>query len=279
MLGQHPEAYGFPELNLFVKERIDEMIEFMSGYKQIQLHGLLRTVAHLFAGEQTLLSLEMARRWLMPRMSSTTESVYKELCAKVAPLRAIDKSPAYSQHREILRRVDQAFPDAYYLHLVRNPRTQGESIMNVAHGVMAVLANSIDYETDPPTIDPQISWLDVQENILSYLETVPQERQLCLRGEEVLSDPEQYLKRICRWLGMADDDRAVAAMLHPEDSPFACLGPLGAHLGNDINFLQSPAFRPGKVKCPPLEGPLPWRKDGAGFGESTLGRAHAFGYE
>jgi hypothetical protein len=279
MLGQHPEAYGFPELNLFLKERIDELIEFMSGYKQIQLHGLLRTVAHLYSGEQSLLSLEMARRWLMPRMQSTTVDVYKELCERIAPLRGIDKSPAYSQHRITLMRIGEAFPDAYYLHLVRNPRTQGESIMNVAHGVMAVLSNSIDYSTDPPTVDPQISWQEVQETILAYLENIPEDRKLCLRGEAVLSDPEPYLRRICRWLGMADDDRAVTAMLHPEDSPFACLGPLGAHLGNDINFLQSPALRRGTVRCPSLEGPLPWRRDGRGFSDSVLGLARTLGYD
>lgn len=70
----------------------------------------------------------------------------------------------------------------------------------------------------------------------------------------------------------------MTAMLHPEDSPYACLGPFGAHLGNDINFLRSPAFRPGGVASPGLTGPLPWRRDGHGFRDEVLALARTLGY-
>jgi len=36
--------------------------------------------------------------------------------------------------------------------------------MKIADGVMAIMANSIDYTTDPPTVDPQISWYTMQKN-------------------------------------------------------------------------------------------------------------------
>ena len=68
------------------------------------------------------------------------------------PLVVVDKSPAYAMDGENLLRMDKAVPEARYLHLLRHPRGQGESIMNVAKGAMAVLANSIDYATRPPVI-------------------------------------------------------------------------------------------------------------------------------
>jgi hypothetical protein len=68
-------------------------------------------------------------------------------------------------------------------------------------------------------------------------------------------------------------------MLHPEDSPYASLGPLGAHLGNDINFLRSPALRDGEIRYSTLEGPLPWRSDGKGFSKDVLDMARTLGYE
>jgi hypothetical protein len=279
MLGQHPQAYGVPELNLFLADTLEDLIDAMSGYKQIQLHGLLRTVAHLSCGEQTLLSLGAARRWMIPRLKRSTGEVYRELCHKIRPLRIVDKSPAYSEKPETLERLHAALPEAYYLHLVRNPRTQGESIMKVGNGIMAIMVNSIDYETDPPTIDPQLSWLEVQRNILSLLEGVPDERKMRLRGEDVLNDREAYLGRICRWLGIDDGPRAMKAMQHPEDSPFASLGPLGAHLGNDINFLRSPALREGTIRCPALDGPLSWRPDGKGLNDEVLAMARELDYE
>jgi len=80
-----------------------------------------------------------------------------------------------------------------------------------------------------------------------------------------MSDPPEYLGRICRWLDLRDDAGAIEQMMHPERSPFACFGPLDALFGNDPNFLSGPTFRPHKVKVPPLDQPAPWREDGAGL--------------
>jgi Sulfotransferase family len=279
MIGQNPDAYGVPELNLFTAETMDDFVAECGGYKQIQLHGLLRTVAQLCAGEQSLNSVEMARRWLARRLKRTTSDVYRELCDMVAPLRIVDKSPPYSHKRSTLDTIYATFPQARFIHLVRNPRAQGESMMEVANGLMAVLVNSIDYGTTPPTIDPQISWVEVQRTILDFLQTVPPRQSMRLRGEDALQHPEEKLAEIARWAGLADDNLAVEAMMHPERSPYASLGPFGAHLGNDINFLRSPAYRPGAVRNPALHGPLPWRPDGASLREEAVELARSFGYE
>lgn len=279
MLGQNPDAYGVPELNLFIADNLKSLIEELGGYRQIQLHGLLRTVSHLYSGEQTLKSMEMARRWIFTRIDQGTDQVYRELCEKVAPLHIVDKSPVYSLHPEYMERINHAFPDAYYLHLLRHPRTQGDSIMRVAKGLMAMLANSIDYSTETPTVDPQISWCNIQKNIINFLGKIPEDRKLQMQGEKVLNEREDSLRKIAQWLGIAYDEDAIEAMLHPEDSPYASLGPLGAHLGNDINFLRSPALRDGEIRYSTLEGPLQWRSDGKGFTDEVIEMARAFGYQ
>ncbi len=168
MVGQHPEIYGVPELNLFVAETLEEYIDTFSGYRQIQQHGLLRVVSQLYAGEQNMISVDMARRWMMLRRTWNISDVYKELCQKVSPLRIADKSPVYGSSIDTLKRIQDAFPDACYLHLLRHPVTQGQSILNIAKGIMAMLADSIDYSTDPPTIDPQIMWYEMQKTILEF---------------------------------------------------------------------------------------------------------------
>ena len=278
MLGQHPEVYGVPELNLFVVDTLDEFIDTFGGYRQIQQHGLLRTVAQLYAGEQNIITVDMARRWMMRRHTWKVSDIYKELCQKVSPLRIADKSPVYGGSVEIMKRIEDAFPDANYLHLLRHPITQGQSILNIAKGIMAIMADSIDYSTDPPTVDPQIMWYDMQNNILNFLEDIPEQRKMTMRGEDFLNEKDIYLKKICNWLGIADDESAMEAMMHPEDSPFACLGPIGAHLGNDINFLESPKLRPGKISSPELTIPLPWRADNQPLQDSVIKLARDFGY-
>lgn len=280
MLGQNPAAYGLPEMNLFLADTLQELVgELAGGYRQIQLHGLLRTVAQLYGGEQSMNSIDLARRWLMPRLGASTGDVYREIGAKIAPLVFIDKSPSYGLKRSNLERLASAFPEARYLHLLRHPLTQGESIMKIAGGLMVILADSIDYDAEPPVIDPQIIWHDMQNTILDFLETIPAERQMRFRGEDVLAEPTVFLPAICEWLEMPADADAVNRMMHPEDSPFATLGPLGAHLGNDPNFLRSAALRSSKARLGTLDVELPWRNDGARFRKEVIEMANRMGYE
>lgn len=168
MLGQHPQAYAVPELNLFAQEKLEDLINTMKGLYRFKLHGLLRTVAQLYTGEQSLITIEMANRWVLKHADRSTGEIYHQLCAKVAPRIIIDKSPLYGTRIECLNRIIQNFPNAYFLHLVRHPRTQGNSIMNIDDGKMAILSKSIDYSTNPPTIDPQYLWLRMQRNILGF---------------------------------------------------------------------------------------------------------------
>lgn len=279
MLGQHPSHYGMPELNLFLADTLGELIEHTRGEKHFMLHGLLRAVAQLYAGEQTLVSLDLVRRWIGKRLRTTTADIYRELEDKVGELAIIDKSPVYVSRPEILERLWKAYPAAHFLHLVRHPLTQGQSMMKAGDGAMAKMARSYDTSTRPPVLDPQIAWLRNQRLILDFLRRVPAERQMTVRGEDVLSDPQQYLPAICAWLGRGCDAVALEAMLHPEDSPFACLGPLGANLGNDVEFLKSPAFRARPVAPGSLQGPLPWRPDGKPFTPEVVDLARHFGYE
>lgn len=278
MLGQHPAAYGLPELNLFATDTLRELVERMSGYRQINLHGLLRVAAELSCGEQSLPAIDSAKRWVFRRLDRSTAEIYWEISEKIKPLRPIDKSPLYTLHMTSLLRIHEAYPDAYYIHLIRHPATQGRSIMNVAGGAMAILTNSIDYTTRPPTIDPQIQWFQVQRNILRFLEKIPEERKVRLRGEDILNDLRGQLSVLCERIGLPVYPAAIEAMMHPEDSPYAQLGPVGAHLGNDVNFLRSPQVRIGRIETGSLDGPLSWRSDGGGFKEAVKELARSFGY-
>jgi len=294
MLGQHPEAYGVPELNLFLAETLQQLLEELKGQSR-KMHGPLRTIAQLYSGEQTMLSIAMARRWILNRTHCSTGEVYLEFCSKVAPLRIIDKSPAYALDIQNLNRIQKVFPQAHYLHLVRHPRPQGESMMKLApqlrqqkqlkrslvgkiDSVSPTLLNCIDNSTDPPTIDYQYLWYRMQKRILDFLSTVPSEQQMRLRGEDVLNNPRLYFEKISRWLGLSWNESAFEAMLHPEDSPYACFGPYGANLGNDPNFLRSPKFRQKLVVSSTLDGSLPWRKDNGGFLPAVIKLAQELGY-
>lgn len=281
MLGQHPQAFGLPELCLFNAYTLKEMWvrdtdELGDDVKARQ--GLLRAVAEIYAGEQNRAAITMALHWAAAREEWTTADVYRELVAKIHPLIAVEKSPAYTIALDRMLAMNDAFPDARYLHLVRHPVGQCKSVMSMNEGAFALYVNSIDFLPDRAIVEPQFAWHDLNINILNFLEIVPPERKMRIRGEDIMSDPPRHLAEICRWLGIRDDAEAVEEMMHPERSPFACFGPISALFGNDPNFLRGPTFRPHKVKIPSLDGPVPWRDDGRGLHPRVVALARELGY-
>lgn len=285
MLGQHPQMYGLPELNLFLADTLQDLWMGNTGSRSqsvfgpLMRHGLLRTVAQLFAGEQTIESVQMARNWIWVRREQSTADVYWELLEHIAPLVPVEKSPAYGAKPEYLERLIATFPNARFLHLLRHPRGQCESVMKVAGGAMARLMDSFDRSGPEPVIDPQIAWHDFHLTIQEFLDQLSPGQYLRLHGEDFLRDTDAALEQVCQWLDLRSDAEALQAMRHPEDSPYACVGPANATLGNDINFLRSPALRPTRVKELSLEGPLSWRPDGQTFFPEVVELAQEYGYQ
>jgi Sulfotransferase family len=281
MLGQHPQAFGLPELCLFNVKRLKDLwvrdSDEMSDDSRAR-QGVLRAVAEIYAGEQSRAAVTMATHWAAAREDWSTADVYQELVAKIDPLVAVEKSPAYTIDIQRMLAIYDAFPNARFLHLVRHPIGMCKSVMSMNDGAFALYVNSLDFLEDRAIVDPQFAWHDLNINILNFLDIVPQEQQMRVRGEDIMSDPRRYLAEICRWLGLRDDEQAVDEMMHPERSPFACFGPITALFGNDPNFLRGPTFRPHEVKVPPLNKPLAWRDDGKGLYPRVIELAREFGY-
>lgn len=282
MLGQHPQAFGLPELCLF---NVDYLVELWQGSKgeisengSMARHGLLRAVAEIYGGEQRTSTVNMARAWCSRREAWPTGKVFQEIVAKIHPLVAVEKSPSYTIAVRRMREMYRTFPDARFLHLVRHPVAQGKSLMAINDGAFTIKVNAFEIGEDYALMEPQVGWHDLNCNILDFLDDVPKEQQLRMRGEDIMAEPEKQLAAIARWAGLRDDPEAVNEMMHPERSPFACFGPITALFGNDPNFLAGPTFRPHKPKIPKLDAPVPWREDGKGLHPKVKDLARFFGY-
>jgi hypothetical protein len=277
MLGQHPQMFGLPEMNLFVAENMWEWWILHDEARRPLAHGLLRAVAQLCFGEQTRGTIEFARQWLRRRLHRTTADVFRELAGMVDSSFVIDKSPFTAFRFEYLDRLHREFPEARFLHLVRHPREQGRSMITLL----------LELGTDPMQLDrwlsagnnPQDVWYFVNRQIRDFLAPLPPAQWMRVRGEDLLATPDAHLQDIAKWLGVRTDDEAIDQMKHPEESPFACFGPPGARLGYDPHFLRNPFFRPKDVEFQSLEGSLDWRRDTLEFSPQVKRLARTFGYE
>lgn len=294
MLGQHPQLYGLPETHLLCEETLGDWFERAARAPWPMAHGLLRAVAQLYFGAQDETTIRMARKWLMARSDLTTEFVFKLLADRVFPLALADKSPSTVDSLEVLQRARAWFPQARFIHLVRHPRGYGESVMKLiksrrqplppSHWLLRVASRPAPHEDaqrrrDPPVLDPQNEWHARNTMICDFLQSVPDDQHLRVRGEDLLREPDETLRQIATWMGLRTDASAIEEMKHPERSHYAFPGPLGARYGNDGLFLQQPALRPGRAAVEDLEAPLAWRHDGQGFSPYVKLLARDFGYK
>lgn len=278
MIGQHPETFGLPELNLFVSDILEGLWSENIDAHQAQTHGLLRTVAHLFAGEQTIAAIAMARRWLTRRMHWPTSWVFQEIQSKAVPFRVVEKSRTNVHDTEALTRIREACPDAFYLHLVRHPLSFGAAVLASPADTRYFARAMMVPGEKQPTMDPQLLWLDIERRIEEFLAPLPRKQQAHLRVEELLADPQGQLRRLARNLGLSTRRTAIDAMLHPELSPFSTMGPVGANLGDERQFLENPSFQPPVPSTTSLEGPVPWLPKRRDFRPEVIERARRHGY-
>ncbi|MBL8250969.1 MAG: sulfotransferase [Candidatus Competibacter sp.] len=253
MLGQHPQAYGLPELNLFLADTLGEVMDRLQTHRPQGLNGLLRTVAELEFQGQTQEAVRRARAWLAHRRAWPIQQVFGFIGSTVGTRMLVEKSPSTALDETRLARARRLFPDAFFLHLTRHPRTTCQSI----HEIQQKTAILAERRTGTPA-NPESLWLRANRNILNFTRRLRPGQTLCLQGELLLAQPELYLPQIAEWLEVRADQDAIDAMLHPERSPYARIGPPNAPFGHDPNFLHNPRFEKRPRRPARLEGPLDW---------------------
>lgn len=294
MLGQHPQLYGLPEVQLFGSPTVAEWWDLCRRATFPMAHGMLRAVAQVHFGEQTEETVRMARGWLWRRASFTTGLVLESLALKVRPLILVEKSPSIVYEQEFMHRAFAMFPHARFIHLTRHPLGHGKSVLKaireaakfgpVPHWLLKLgsfpgqMPSDGEWRGRTAELDPQRGWYILNTNIREFLTNLPDAQKITVRGEDLLTDPDLWLRKLAEWLGVRADAEAVEEMKHPERSPYACYGPPGAHLGNDSYFLQSPALRPERAEPQQLDGPLPWSESGHEFLPEVKQLAAQFGY-
>ncbi|QFT64326.1 sulfotransferase [Roseivivax sp. THAF30] len=282
MIGQHPQIYGLPELNLAHTETLGGVMATLKGPIAPLIAGILRLLAELHEGEQTEDAVVRARSWMMKRAHWTVDRVFQHIQEQVGDRILLEKSPMTVMNVEHMRRRHRIFPRASYLHLTRHPVTTGTSLMSLRETMFAGGAvGGGEAAPGRPARDPENQWRACHENIEAFTAELEPGQCLRVKAELLLSDPEGYLAQICDWLGIDSSPEAIEAMMHPETSPFACLGPPSAKFGNDPNYLKNPALdreRIKKVKAPPLDTPITWRSDGSHIAPETMKLARQFGY-
>ncbi len=108
-----------------------------------------------------------------------------------------DKTPLYMQHLPVLERL---FPDARYVHLIRDGRDAALSFLSVPAGLMT---EGWGHPRDAQGFACQ--WATEVAAARALGARVGSERYLELRYEALVADPETALREVCAFAGLAYD--------------------------------------------------------------------------
>lgn len=281
MLGRHPQVCALPELNLFLGETIDELLEVAGIADGMTLHGLLRAIAQLALGKQTDEAIAQARTVLEQHRSQPVSTLLQQLQTWAGErLLVIPDTQTPLRPMDLLR-LERHAPGARCLHLVRHPYTHGllfhESLRQRLF-VPADYRDHFDHGARPPSIDPQIPWLRCNRNLLEWARERREDEYLLLAYEQLEAAPEAALGKVCAWLGL--DGANLAALRDYQAWPFWHPGPNSAPGGLEIEAYDrvEPKLARAAHEQARLDAPLPWKKNQAQLSPDVREQAAAFGY-
>ncbi|HLP46095.1 MAG TPA: amino acid adenylation domain-containing protein [Candidatus Kapabacteria bacterium] len=109
----------------------------------------------------------------------------------------VDKTPWYALDVEVLKRAEDYFDGARYIHLLRDPYASIHSFEE------ARLDQIFRYPHDFSTRElAELVWHICNQNILDFFKEVPSERKLIIKFEDIVQEPADAVREICRFLGI-----------------------------------------------------------------------------
>ncbi|MHA6326656.1 sulfotransferase [Roseivivax sp. CAU 1753] len=237
-LGRNAAAFDLPVLNAELEDTIYAMVFEMQGVRAAQLHGTLRALAYLLSGEQSLHSVDMARRWLMRRLHLSSAELAHWVCARLSPRRAIVPVASGLFSETARNRLAEIYRGADLLIVTRDPASHEAAVMSDHAGAAATLLGA--YDTAEPGAalpDPARLRSMAEDGMEHLLGSMPDSPVHHVHFDDLLRDPEAELRRLAKALALPHDPAQLARMRHPERSPFATVGPYGAHGRGDIHPL------------------------------------------
>jgi hypothetical protein len=198
----------------------------------------------------------------------TTQQFYRLLQDWIAPRTLVDKSPLYALDLATLKRAEGDFEEALYIHLARHPYAMVRSFERYR------LEQVLCLPTHPfsPRQLAEMVWVISHQNIVEFLDGIPEGRKYCMRFEDLTRRPRAVMRQMCQRLGLAYHPDLLEPYKDQEhkmtDGIYAASAPMG-----DTKFNAYQRIDPGVA-----EG---WReviRDNF-LGEVTWEWAERLGYE
>jgi amino acid adenylation domain-containing protein/natural product biosynthesis luciferase-like monooxygenase protein len=204
MLAGNPRLFAPPELQMLCFENFPERAAAFTGYDKYLHEGVIRAVMeirHCEAAEAEGIVAGFEREGI------EMKEFYGQMQEWIAPRMLVDKTPDYAMDIEVLRRAEDTFDGALYIHLARHPLGMIRSYEKGRFILESLFRGRHDFTARQMA---ELTWLISHRNITEFLRGIPDHRQHRVRFEDLVSTPGAVLGGLCEWLeipfvpGMAD---------------------------------------------------------------------------
>jgi amino acid adenylation domain-containing protein len=240
MLGGHPLLFSPPELQLLNFETMRERRRVLDTDRdRFWLDGTVRAVM-----EALDCPVEEARAWLdqCEEEDLTVQQFYGRLQTSLRDRLLVDKTPWYALDLNTLERAEAYFNETKYIHLVRHPCAVMASFEEAKLQAFLPLFLSGPLRRSPRRL-AELVWQVSNANILQFLNTIPAQRRISVRFEELVSSPQEVMERVASFLGLPFDAEMVQPHKESHSRMTDPVTPGGVMLG-DIKFHQHKGIDP-----------------------------------
>ncbi len=194
ILGGNPQLFAPPELELLTFNTLGERKAAFSGRYSFWAEGTIRTIMQIreCSPEEAIALMEE-----LEAKNLSTKQFYQLIQQWLGDKILVDKTPSYSIDLETLKRTEINFQNPLYIHLVRHPYATMRSYEE------ARVEQTFPYQHPFNRRElAELVWLISHQNILKFLQQVPQHRQYQVKFEDIVSQPQTSVEGLCQFLGL-----------------------------------------------------------------------------
>ena len=140
---------------------------------------------------------DICSRIEQPTLRGLIDAIFASFCVQSEMDRWGDKSPEYTYDLDVL---GELFPDAKYIHIVRDGRDVANSTAGRYWGPKNAYVSACD-------------WNEAIANVLRFTDRLPADKVMEVRYEDLLTHPVDVFRRLIEFLDVDDADGKLIAYI------------------------------------------------------------------
>ena len=233
ILCRNNEVKGSEELHLLAYDTYKRREKSLADEKLKHLLDGTGIVRSEITGMRADIAKQVDKMYTKDNRPTTT--FYQEINKYMGSKALIDKTPSYGYSLEVLRRMNQLFPQAKFIHLKRDPRGCIKSMLDANLQRIIPFAKGLGIEESKI---PEILWQMCETNIKKFKDETTHRQWLNLTYEDLLNDTEDELEKISKFIG-----KTVSLEEFENDTK---TGKFNKHFAGDMKYLLQKGIQPSR---------------------------------